>query len=73
MLLSDATLQYQDYNIDYYVIHRFKAGAEYNVTNKWKVGADLKVVSGSYLVCDDARRARRCRPTRVLNLHTSIN
>jgi iron complex outermembrane receptor protein len=33
--------------------HRFKAGAEYNVLDNWKVGADLVAVSGQYLRGDE--------------------
>ncbi|MBO0750957.1 MAG: TonB-dependent receptor, partial [Bradyrhizobiaceae bacterium] len=36
--------------------HRFKAGAEYAVTDKWKVGADLNVVGSQYLVHDDGNQ-----------------
>jgi iron complex outermembrane recepter protein len=51
--------------------HRFKAGAEYAVTDKWKVGADLNVVSTSYLVHDDTNQYAKVPAYAVLNLHTS--
>jgi iron complex outermembrane recepter protein len=51
--------------------HRFKAGAEYAVTDKWKVGADLNVVAGEYLFGDDTNQSALIPPYAVLNLHTS--
>ncbi|MBO0757667.1 MAG: TonB-dependent receptor, partial [Bradyrhizobiaceae bacterium] len=51
--------------------HRFKAGAEYVVTDKWKVGADLNVVGSSYLVHDSSNLSPQVPAYAVLNLHTS--
>jgi iron complex outermembrane recepter protein len=51
--------------------HRLKAGAEYAVTDKWKVGADLNVVGTSYLVNDDTNVNPKVPAYAVLNLHTS--
>jgi iron complex outermembrane recepter protein len=51
--------------------HRFKAGAEYAATDKWKVGADLNVVGTSYLVNDDTNVNPKVPAYAVLNLHTS--
>jgi iron complex outermembrane recepter protein len=51
--------------------HRFKAGAEYAVTDKWKVGADLNVVGSSYLVGDGTNQYAQIPAYAVLNLHTS--
>ncbi len=51
--------------------HHFKAGAEYLVTDKWKIGADLNVVSTSYLVHDDTNQFAKVPGYAVLNLHTS--
>jgi iron complex outermembrane receptor protein len=51
--------------------HRFKAGGEYAVTDKWKVGADLNVVGSSYLVHDDTNLSPKVPAYAVLNLHTS--
>jgi iron complex outermembrane recepter protein len=51
--------------------HRFKAGAEYAVTDKWKVGADLNVVGSSYLLHDDTNASPKVPAYGVLNLHTS--
>jgi iron complex outermembrane recepter protein len=51
--------------------NRFKAGAEYAVTDKWKVGADLNVVSGEYLFTDATNLNPQLPAYAVLNLHTS--
>jgi iron complex outermembrane recepter protein len=51
--------------------HRFKAGAEYAVTEKWKVGADVNIVGSSYLVHDDTNVNPKVPAYAVLNLHTS--
>jgi iron complex outermembrane receptor protein len=51
--------------------HRLKVGAEYAVTDRWKVGADLNVVGSSYLVHDDTNLSPQVPAYAVLNLHTS--
>ncbi len=51
--------------------HRFKVGAEYAVTDKWKIGADLNVVGSQYLVHDDTNQFAKVPAYAVLNLHTS--
>jgi iron complex outermembrane receptor protein len=51
--------------------HRFKAGAEYNVTDRWKVGADLNVVGSQYLIHDDANQNPQVPAYWVVNLHGS--
>jgi iron complex outermembrane receptor protein len=51
--------------------HRFKVGAEYAVTDLWKVGADLNVVGSQYLLHDDANQNPKVPAYSVLNLHTS--
>jgi iron complex outermembrane receptor protein len=51
--------------------HRFKVGAEYAVTDKWKVGADLNVVGSQYLIHDDTNQSPKVPAYAVLNLHTS--
>jgi iron complex outermembrane receptor protein len=50
---------------------RFKAGAEYGFTDKWKLGADLNVVGSQYLVHDDTNQSPKVPAYAVLNLHTS--
>jgi outer membrane cobalamin receptor len=51
--------------------HRFKVGAEYAVTDLWKVGADLNAVGSQYLIHDDANQNPKVPAYAVLNLHTS--
>jgi iron complex outermembrane recepter protein len=51
--------------------HRFKAGAEYNITEAWKFGADLNVVGSQYLIHDDANQNPQVPAYAVVNLHSS--
>jgi iron complex outermembrane receptor protein len=51
--------------------HRFKAGAEYNITDRWKVGADLNVVGSQWLIHDDANQNQKVPAYWVVNLHGS--
>jgi iron complex outermembrane receptor protein len=51
--------------------HRFKAGAEYSMTEAWKLGADLNVVGSQYLVGDQSNQNPRVPAYWVANLHTS--
>ena len=51
--------------------HRFKAGFDYNLTDAWKVGADLNVIGSQYLIHDDSNQAAKVPACAVLNLHTS--
>jgi iron complex outermembrane receptor protein len=51
--------------------HRFKAGAEYNITEPWKVGADLNVVGSQYLVGDQSNLNPKVPAYWVVNAHTS--
>jgi len=53
--------------------HRFKAGADYAVTPKWKVGGDLVYASGPYLVGDWANQFGALSPYAILNLRTSYD
>jgi len=50
---------------------RFKLGAEYQITNPWKLGADLNVVGSQYLVGDEANQLPKVPAYWVVNLHTS--
>jgi iron complex outermembrane recepter protein len=54
-------------------LHRFKAGADYSVTPKWKVGGDFVYASGPYLAGDWANQFGTLSPYGVLNLRTSYN
>jgi iron complex outermembrane receptor protein len=51
--------------------HRFKAGVDYNLTDAWKVGADLNMVGSQYLVHDDTNQSPKVPAYAVVNLHTS--
>jgi iron complex outermembrane receptor protein len=51
--------------------HRFKAGAEYAITDAWKLGADLNVVGSQYLLRDDANTYPKVPAYWVVNLHSS--
>jgi iron complex outermembrane receptor protein len=51
--------------------HRFKAGAEYNVTDRWKIGADLYVVGSQYFIHDDSNQFAKVPAYWVVNLHSS--
>lgn len=51
--------------------HRFKAGAEYQITDAWKLGADLNVVGSQYLIHDDANQNPKVPAYWVVNMHTT--
>jgi iron complex outermembrane recepter protein len=51
--------------------HRFKLGAEYSVTDAWKVGADLNHVGSQWLVHDDTNQGPKVPEYTVVNFHTS--
>src|ERR1700730_11536655 len=51
--------------------HRFKAGAEYQITDAWKLGADLNVIGSQYLLRDDSNLYPQVPAYWVVNLHTS--
>lgn len=51
--------------------HRFKAGVEYNVTDAWKIGADLNVVGSQWIIHDDTNQSPKVPAYSVVNLHTS--
>ena len=51
--------------------HRFKAGVDYNVTDAWKVGADLNVVGSQWIIHDDTNQSPKVPAYSVVNLHTS--
>jgi iron complex outermembrane recepter protein len=50
---------------------RFKAGAEYAITDAWKLGADLNVVGSQYLIHDDSNVNAKVPAYWVVNMHTS--
>jgi iron complex outermembrane receptor protein len=50
---------------------RFKAGAEYRVSDPWKIGADLYVIGNQYLVGDESNQNPKMPPYWTVNLHSS--
>jgi len=51
--------------------HRFKAGAEYEVTDRWTIGADLNVIGSQYLIADPSNQNPQVPAYWVVNLHSS--
>jgi iron complex outermembrane recepter protein len=51
--------------------HRFKAGAEYAVTDAWKMGADLNVIGSQWLIHDDSNLNAKVPAYWLVNLHSS--
>ena len=50
---------------------RFKVGAEYQITDAWKLGADLNVVGSQYLIHDDSNLNAKVPANWVVNMHSS--
>jgi iron complex outermembrane receptor protein len=50
---------------------RFKLGAEYQITDPWKFGADLNVVGSQWIVGDEANQNAKIPTYWVVNLHSS--
>ncbi len=51
--------------------HQVKAGADYNLTEDWKVGGDLIIASDQFLRGDEANQNPTLPGYFVVNLHTS--
>jgi iron complex outermembrane recepter protein len=51
--------------------HRFKAGAEYMITDAWTLGADFNFIGSQYLIHDDSNQNPKLPAYWVVNLHTS--
>ena len=51
--------------------YRLKTGAEYRITDPWKLGADLNVVGSQYLVGDESNQNPKVPAYWVVNLHSS--
>jgi iron complex outermembrane receptor protein len=51
--------------------YRFKAGAEYMITDPWKIGADVNVIGPQFLVADQSNQNPQVPAYWVVNLHTS--
>ena len=50
---------------------RFKLGAEYQITDPWKLGADLNVVGSQWLVGDESNQNPKVPAYWIVNLHSS--
>ena len=50
---------------------RFKLGAEYQITDPWKFGADLNVIGSQWLVGDESNQNPKVPAYWVVNLHSS--
>jgi iron complex outermembrane recepter protein len=53
--------------------HRFKAGAEYNVTDAWKVGFDVTAIGSQFLTGDQSNQNPKVPPYAFVNLHGSYH
>jgi iron complex outermembrane receptor protein len=51
--------------------YRFKAGAEYAITQEWKFGADVNLVGSQYLIGDQSNQNPKVPAYTVVNLHSS--
>jgi iron complex outermembrane receptor protein len=51
--------------------YRFKAGAEYKITDAWTLGADVNAVGSQYLVGDQSNQNPQVPAYWVVNLHSS--
>ena len=51
--------------------YRFKLGAEYQVTDPWKVGADLNIIGSQYLIGDESNQNPKVPAYWTVNLHSS--
>jgi iron complex outermembrane recepter protein len=50
---------------------RFKLGAEYQITDPWKLGADLNIIGSQWLVGDESNQNPQIPAYWVVNLHSS--
>jgi iron complex outermembrane receptor protein len=51
--------------------YRFKAGADYQITDPWKFGADLNVIGNQWLVGDESNQNPKLPAYWTVNLHSS--
>ncbi|MGH6673418.1 MAG: TonB-dependent receptor [Xanthobacteraceae bacterium] len=51
--------------------YRFKAGAEYQIADPWKLGADLNIIGRQFLVGDESNQNPQMPAYWVVNLHSS--
>ncbi|HEY7298169.1 MAG TPA: TonB-dependent receptor [Xanthobacteraceae bacterium] len=50
---------------------RFKLGGEYQITDAWKLGADLNVIGSQWIVGDESNQNPKIPTYWVVNLHSS--
>ena len=53
--------------------YRFKAGAEYKITDAWTLGADINAIGSQYLVGDQSNLNPKVPAYWVVNLHSSYH
>jgi iron complex outermembrane receptor protein len=81
LTLSSPNNPFADANGNIYVVpgdhltgipdYRIKAGAEYQITDPWKFGADLNVIGSQYLVGDESNQNPKVPAYWTVNLHSS--
>jgi iron complex outermembrane receptor protein len=81
LTLSSPNNPFADANGDIFVVpgdhlsgipsFRFKAGADYQITDPWKFGADLNVIGSQWLVGDEANQNPKLPAYWTVNLHSS--
>jgi iron complex outermembrane receptor protein len=81
LTLSSPNNPYADANGNIFVVpgdhltgipdYRIKAGAEYQITDAWKFGADLNVIGSQYLVGDESNQNPKMPAYWTVNLHSS--
>jgi len=81
LVLSSPNNPFADVNGNIYVVpgdhltgipdFRFKAGAEYQVSKPWKIGADLNVIGSQWIVGDESNQLPKIPAYWVVNLHSS--
>jgi iron complex outermembrane recepter protein len=81
LVLSSPFNPFADVNGNIYVVpgdhlpaipdFRFKAGIEYQITDPWKLGADLNIIGSQWLVGDESNQNPKIPAYWVVNLHSS--
>jgi iron complex outermembrane receptor protein len=81
LTLSSPNNPYADGNGNIYVVpgdhltgipnYRLKAGVEYQITDPWKLGADLNIVGSQWLVGDESNQNPKMPAYWTVNLHSS--
>ena len=81
LILSSPNNPFADANGNIFVVpgnhipavpnYRFKAGADYKITDAWNFGADINVIGSQYLVGDQANQNPKVPAYWIVNLHSS--